>query len=67
MNKKFYQLLKGQRYNFTTIAEALGVSRATVYNWAEGRHKPDAYKVKQMSQLLDHSIDEVIACFKKEE
>lgn len=67
MNKKFYQLLKGQRYNFTTIAAALGVSRATVYNWAEGRHKPDAYKVKQMSELLECSTDEVINSLLSEE
>ena len=57
---KFRELLKSKRWNYQTMAKALGVSRATVRNWAIKHGSPSPEQVKHMSELLECTTDEAI-------
>ena len=46
----FKEYMKQNRYNYSTLAEALGVNRITVNNWDKGTTSPT---LKQFSQLCD--------------
>lgn len=35
------------------IAECIGVSRQTIYNWFEGRHEPNRSTVLAIEKLID--------------
>ncbi len=64
---KFRELLKSNRWNYQTMAKVLGVSRATVRNWAIKHGSPSPEQVKRMSEFLECSTDEVINSLLSEE
>jgi len=64
---KFKELLKSKRWNYLTMAKAIGVSGQTVWCWAAKRYSPSPEKIKRMSELLECSTDEVINSLLSEE
>ncbi|MFQ7077163.1 MAG: helix-turn-helix domain-containing protein [Coriobacteriales bacterium] len=56
----FKALLKSKRWNFATMARALGVSHPTVRNWYIKHGSPSPEQVRRMSDLLECTTDEVI-------
>ena len=56
----FKALLKSKRWNFATMARALGVSHPTVRNWYITHGSPSPEQVRRMSDLLECTTDEVI-------
>lgn len=55
----FKEAMKEQRYNITTLAADLGVTRLTLHNWLTKKFKISyEYKVK-IAKLLKTSIKEV--------
>ena len=49
----FKEFMKERRYNYGTLAEAIGVSRITVANWDKGVTSPNLNQVEQLCHLLD--------------
>ena len=60
---KFKELLKARGVNAARLAGALGVSRATVSNWARGESAPSVVKVYAITGVLGVTADELIECF----
>ena len=56
----FKALLKSKRWNFATMARALGVSHPTVRNWYIKHGSPSPEQERRMSDLLECTTDEVI-------
>ena len=56
----FKALRKSKRWNFATMARALGVSHPTVRNWYIKHGSPSPEQVRRMSDLLECTTDEVI-------
>ena len=56
----FKALLKSKRWNFATMARALGVSHPTVRNWYIKHGSPSPEQVRRMSDLLECTTDEDI-------
>jgi transcriptional regulator with XRE-family HTH domain len=53
------QELRFQGKSAYSLAQDLGVSFGTVYNWTQGRHLPRTQHMKQLAQLLGVSIEEL--------
>jgi transcriptional regulator with XRE-family HTH domain len=49
------------------IAEKLGVSHQSVYDWYNGKTNPSTKNLIQLSQVLNLSIETVLASFKQTE
>ena len=43
------------------LAEKLGVERSTVAKWEEGKSKPRAEMLAKIAQVLNCSVDELLA------
>ena len=48
----FQKYMKQNRYNYTTLAEALGVNRITVNNWDKGITSPTLKQFSELCHLL---------------
>jgi transcriptional regulator with XRE-family HTH domain len=53
------QELQRQGKSAYSLAQDLGVSFGTVYNWTQGRNLPRTEHMKHLSKLLDVSIEEL--------
>lgn len=51
---------KQKGYSQEQLAEMLGVSRQTIYNWESGASYPDVEKLVEISQLMGCTLDELV-------
>jgi len=49
----FKDYMKKNRYNYTSLAEDLGVNRLTVTNWDNGITSPNMVQFAKLCELLD--------------
>ena len=57
---KLIKLRKGQGHTQSTFAEAVGVSRQSVYKWETGQSYPDVEKLLKIARLFGVTVDELI-------
>ena len=57
LGEKIWQLREEKGLSQETLAEKLDVSRQTVSNWENDKATPDAYKLKQLCEVLGVSAD----------
>ena len=57
---KLIKLRKGQGYTQSTFAEAVGVSRQSVYKWETGQSYPDVEKLLKIARMFGITVDELI-------
>lgn len=60
LGEKIWRLREKRGLSQEEFAELLGVSRQTVSNWENDRATPDAYKLKQLCEVLRVSADELL-------
>lgn len=51
------QLRKQKKINQATLADAIGMSQATIASWEKGTRKPDAETVAQLADYFGVTID----------
>lgn len=57
---KLIKLRKGQGLTQSTFAEAVGVSRQSVYKWETGQSYPDVEKLLKIARMFGITVDELI-------
>lgn len=57
---KLIKLRKGQGFTQSTFAEAVGVSRQSVYKWETGQSYPDVEKLLKIARMFGVTVDELI-------
>ena len=60
LGEKIYDYRKKNAMSQEALAEKLGVARQTVSNWETGETSPNPEQLKQLSQLFNVSIDELL-------
>ena len=58
--KNIYELRKREKLSQEEIAEKINVSRQTISNWETGQTVPDLYQAKELANILNISIDELV-------
>lgn len=58
--ENLYNFRKQQGYSQEQLAERLGVSRQTIYNWESGTSYPDVEKLMELSNLMGCTLDELM-------
>ena len=66
-NKEFLKLLIDKEISKTELAEKIGVTWQTVYNWSIGRNKPSMEKTIKMAEVLGVSSEYIYKIFTKGE
>ena len=56
----FRELLKSKRWNYSTVARAIGEDPRTVGQWGRRKCTPSPEKIKKIAQTLERTTDEVI-------
>lgn len=59
-SENLYNFRKQQGYSQEQLAERLGVSRQTIYNWESGTSYPDVEKLMELSNLMGCTLDELM-------
>ena len=57
--KTIRELREAQRWTQLGLANRLGVTPATVYNWERGRYEPTASKLRGIAQAFGVSMDDI--------
>jgi transcriptional regulator with XRE-family HTH domain len=57
--KTIRELRDRQGWTQLEMANRLGVTPATVYNWERGKYEPTASKLRQIAQLFNVSMDDI--------
>lgn len=60
------ELLNRVHFTQTALAKRLGVSVSLVNQWVRGICEPRIEQLPQIAEILGVTVDEVIACFKKQ-
>lgn len=60
LGEKIWRLREEKGLSQEVLAEKLDVSRQTVSNWENDRATPDAYKLKQLCEVLGFSADGIL-------
>jgi len=60
LNEKLIKLRKREKLSQEQLAERLGVTRQTISNWESATTKPDITQLKNISQIFNTSIDELV-------
>ena len=55
----FKDLMAKNRWNYTTLAKELGVSRLTIANWDSGVTSPSLFYADQLCKLLEIDVTEI--------
>lgn len=55
----FKDLMAKNRWNYTTLAKELGVSRLTIANWDSGVTSPSLFYADQLCKLLGIDVTEI--------
>jgi transcriptional regulator with XRE-family HTH domain len=53
------ELRESRGWTQLELANKLGVTPATVYNWERGRYEPSASKLRQIARLFEVSMDDI--------
>lgn len=56
----FKQLIEKHRYNRSTLAKELKLSRSTVAAWVNGKSEPNISTIQKISELLGESVETVV-------
>jgi transcriptional regulator with XRE-family HTH domain len=59
MVKTIRELREGQGWTQLELANKLGVTPATVYNWERGRYEPSASKLRALAGAFGVSMDDI--------
>lgn len=62
-NRKFQKFLIEQSLTKYRLAQKLGVSWQTIYNWELGRNQPSAQHILAMSRILGVSAEDILKIF----
>ena len=54
------ELRQARRWTQLELANRLGVTPATVYNWERGKYEPEASQVRAITQFFGVSMDEIV-------
>ena len=57
--KTIRELREAQRWTQLDLANRLGVTPATVYNWERGKYEPSASKLRAIAQAFGVSMDDI--------
>jgi len=57
--RRFSQYREAQGYSQIKIAEKMSVTQQSVSSWEVGRTIPKPYQMKQLSEMLEVSMDEL--------
>lgn len=61
----FKTLLKEKQVTQLDLAEKLGVHQTLISLWCRGKCKPSVSCVKDISDALGASLEQVVSCFEK--
>ena len=53
------ELREARGWTQLELANRLGVTPATVYNWERGKYEPSASKLRQIAQAFGASMDDI--------
>lgn len=59
-SKKLIQLRKEKGFSQEKLADALNVSKQSVYKWERGVNKPDTENLKNISELFNLTVDQLL-------
>ncbi len=57
--KTIRELRESRSWTQLELANKLGVTPATVYNWERGRYEPSASKLRAIARTFDVSMDDI--------
>ena len=57
--KTIREFREAQSWTQLELANRLGVTPATVYNWERGKYEPSASKLRAIAQAFGVSMDEI--------
>ena len=57
--KTIRELREGRGWTQLELANKLGVTPATVYNWERGRYEPSASKLRAIARAFGVSMDDI--------
>lgn len=60
IGQKILELRKNNKMSQEELAEKIGVSRQTISNWELGETAPDLKQAKELSKILNISLDELV-------
>ena len=60
IGKKIYELRKSQKLSQEKLAEKIGVTRQTISNWELNESSPDLKQAKELSNVFNISLDELV-------
>lgn len=60
IGQKILELRKNNKMSQEELAEKVGVSRQTISNWELGETAPDLKQAKELSKILNISLDELV-------
>ena len=60
LGEKIYELRKKSNMSQEQLAEKLNITRQTVSNWETNQTVPDAYQLKDLSNVFQVSADEIL-------
>ncbi len=61
LGEKIWRLREAKGLSQEALAERLEVSRQTISNWENDRATPDAYKLRQLCEVLGVGADELLS------
>lgn len=61
INERLKDLRREKGYSLEYVAERINVSRQTVSKWESGETVPDVLKCKELADIYDISMDELLA------
>ena len=61
INERLKDLRREKGYSLEYVAEKINVSRQTVSKWESGETVPDVLKCKELADIYDISMDELLA------
>ena len=60
LGNKLVKLRKGNKLSQDSLADKLGITRQTISNWELNITKPDIVQIKNISEIFNISIDELL-------
>lgn len=66
IDTEFGRLIQAHRYDFRTLAKALGVSAHTANRWAQEKIIPPYARLERLSRLLDEPIPKIVQSIRRD-
>ena len=61
MRLKIKEYYKAERWSYTSLGKALGVTKQTILNWNKGTHMPGIIMIKALAELLKVDVEDLIS------